>query len=47
MPLAAIANSVTDYITKISIKDAGPGIPEEKILHLFDRYYRTEYQGGH
>lgn len=33
-------------MTKISIKDGGPGIPEEKRLYLFDRYYRTDYQGG-
>ena len=33
-------------ITKVSVKDGGPGIPEEKRLHLFDRYYRTDYQGG-
>lgn len=30
---------------KISIKDNGPGIPEEKVGHLFERYYRTDYQG--
>lgn len=35
-----------DGITKVSVKDGGPGIPEEKRLHLFDRYYRTDYQGG-
>lgn len=33
-------------MTKVSIKDGGPGIPEEKRSHLFDRYYRTDYQGG-
>lgn len=33
-------------VTKVSVKDGGPGIPEEKRLHLFDRYYRTDYQGG-
>lgn len=30
---------------KISVKDFGPGIPEEKLKHLFDRYYRTDYNG--
>ncbi|MCX2575097.1 PAS domain-containing protein [Pedobacter sandarakinus] len=30
---------------KISVKDYGPGIAQEKLKHLFDRYYRTEYKG--
>ena len=30
---------------KISVVDQGPGIPSEKLEHLFKRYYRTNYQG--
>ncbi len=30
---------------KICVKDSGPGIPPEKLNHLFDRYYRTNYEG--
>jgi len=30
---------------KFSVEDQGQGIPEEKIGHLFERYYRTNYQG--
>jgi PAS domain S-box-containing protein len=30
---------------KISVKDSGPGIPQDKVAHLFDRYYRVDYGG--
>lgn len=33
-----------DREVKISIIDHGPGIPHDKIKHLFKRYYRTDYQ---
>eukprot|EP01037_Dinobryon_pediforme_P010587 gene10587-10657_t len=32
-------------MVKVSVKDAGPGITSEKIAHLFDRYYRSDYSG--
>ena len=32
--------------TKVSVIDHGPGIAEEKIRYLFDRYYRTENNGS-
>jgi PAS domain S-box-containing protein len=31
---------------KVSVIDKGPGIPQEKIEHLFKRYYRTDQTGG-
>jgi len=30
---------------KISVTDTGPGIPAEKLAHLFERYYRTDASG--
>ena len=39
------AKKVSDHEIKISVKDQGPGIPKEKLEHLFKRYYRTNYQG--
>ncbi len=32
-------------LVKLSVTDRGPGIPEEKIPHLFDRYYRVDAAG--
>lgn len=36
---------INDEEIKISVIDYGPGIPKEKLTHLFERYYRTNYQG--
>lgn len=33
-----------DTIT-ISVRDTGPGVPADKIPHLFDRYYRADASG--
>jgi PAS domain S-box-containing protein len=30
---------------KVSVKDSGPGIPKDKLPHLFDRYYRVNSTG--
>jgi PAS domain S-box-containing protein len=32
-------------IAKISVKDNGPGIPRDKLPHLFDRYYKVDHAG--
>lgn len=39
------SDNVNDNELKISVTDHGPGIPHEKLQHLFERYYRTDYQG--
>lgn len=39
------AQKLNDQEFKISVRDDGPGIPEEKLKYLFERYYRADYKG--
>lgn len=39
------ASKINNNEIMISVQDNGPGIPEQKLAHLFDRYYRTDYKG--
>jgi PAS domain S-box-containing protein len=34
-----------DNFAKVSVKDFGPGIPEDKLIYLFQRYYRVDSSG--
>ena len=36
---------VSDLEIMITVTDNGPGIPQDKLDHLFKRYYRTDYNG--
>jgi PAS domain S-box-containing protein len=35
-----------DSLLKVAVTDEGPGIPQEKQAHLFDRYYRVDSSGA-
>lgn len=37
--------SIEHNNVKVSVKDYGPGIPEDNIPHLFDRYWRASHSG--
>lgn len=41
-----ISSELIDSMVKISVTDKGNGIPQEKVPHLFDRYYRAESEGS-
>jgi signal transduction histidine kinase len=42
-----IAAAQKDKLVEISIQDFGPGIPPEKLEHVFDRFYRGDDSGSH
>lgn len=37
----------TGNVVEISVEDEGPGIPEAKLEHVFDRFYSERPQGEH
>ncbi|MBS7563949.1 PAS domain-containing protein [Mucilaginibacter sp. Bleaf8] len=45
--LITVVISRENGFAKVAVTDYGPGIPEAKLAHLFDRYYRAEPSGHH
>lgn len=39
-----ISLSCQDHRARVSVRDEGPGIPADKLPHIFERYYRSENQ---
>ena len=39
------SSKISDLEIMITVTDNGPGIPQDKLDHLFKRYYRTDYNG--
>ncbi|WP_158827462.1 PAS domain-containing sensor histidine kinase [Mucilaginibacter lacusdianchii] len=44
-PIIYLKAEQQSEFVRISVRDTGPGIPAEKILHLFDRHYRADFSG--
>lgn len=44
-PLITIRVTHQENEVRISVVDQGPGIPEDKLPHLFDRYFRVDESG--
>jgi len=43
--IITIAIEKEDDMVKVAVKDNGPGVITDKLMHLFDRYYRVEESG--
>jgi len=41
-----VAAAAEDDRVEIQVRDHGDGIPEEKLAHIFDRFYRGERASG-
>lgn len=39
-------DGIDNGFAKISVKDTGPGIPEDKMQHIFERYFQIEHNLG-
>jgi PAS domain S-box-containing protein len=40
-----VAASRTDHAVRVTVSDEGPGIPADKLPHIFDRYFRVDDSG--
>lgn len=43
---ADVTGDSGDGVVRLTVEDRGPGVPEEKLRHLFDRFYRGDPARG-
>ena len=42
-PRNLVVAEMLEFRQGVSVSDYGPGIPDDKLQHIFERYYRAEH----